>query len=532
MDPARAGYSNGSMEDVSMSKYQRKAGGSLKTRDKKLKSLLKRSDESYKDATKEAADLEILHTESAGFLEAENEMEKTFKVSQKEILDSVDEATRAKRFILKLNQLGPYVSNYSQTGNHLLLGGRKGHVSSFNWKEGTLGCELQLGETVHDVQYLQNENEFFAVAQKKHVYIYDQFGAEVHQLVHHVGATRLEYLPYHYLLVTAGTSGYIKYQDVSTGQLVAELRGKMGPTTALTHNPYNGVVHTGQNNGTVALWAPNMPSPLAKILSSKGPVRSVAVDRGGNYMAVAGQDKSLKIWDIRSFRPLETYYSPTPASSLSISATGLLAVGWGPHIQIWKDTLTRTGPKISAPYMNHLIPGQQVQNVAFCPYEDVLGVGMSNGFESLIIPGSGEANIDALEANPYSYATRTGRRETQVRGLLEKLQPDMITLDPRDIGRVDSRSNSQRLSAAAQEAEEERKAAYEAQQLAARPGVKKNNSALRRLLRKKTQNVMDQRKLKIQQALEREKRARDRLRRDREGIPQEKETGAALRRFM
>lgn len=515
-----------------MQRYQRKAEGSLKTKDKKLKSYLKREDDKYKRATEDASSLEALHTESTGFLEPENEMEKTYKVTQKDILDSVDAASQNKRFTLKLDQLGPYVGSYSQTGNHLLLGGRKGHVASFNWKEGELGCELQLNETVHDVKYLQNDNEFFAVAQKKHTYIYDQFGAEVHQLKHHVGATHLDYLPYHYLLVTAGTSGYLKYQDVSTGQLVAEMRSKLGPTTALTHNPYNAVVHAGHQNGTVTLWAPSMPTPLAQILSSRGPVRSMAVDRSGRYMAVAGQDKTLKIWDIRQFRELESYYSPTPASSLSISASGLLAVGWGPHVQIWKDVLITSGPKQSAPYMNHLLPGQQVNSVQFCPYEDVLGLGSTNGFDSLLVPGSGEANLDALEVNPYSYATRTGRRETQVRSLLEKLQPDMITLDPMDIGRVDRRSAAQRMNAAEQEAEEERAQVEQNLKLKSKPGVKRGNSALRRLLRKKTRNVVDHHKLKIEQAFERENKARDRLKKDRDGVPSEKGPGAALGRFM
>ena len=44
--------------------------------------------------------------------------------------------------------------------------------------------------------------------------------------------------------------------------------------------------------------------------------------------------------------------------------------------------------------------------------------------------------------------------------------------------------------------------------------------------------MVDQRKLNIQQAFERENRARENLRREREGKPQEKEEGAALKRFM
>ena len=80
-----------------MDRYERRANGGLKTRDKKLKSLLKRQEAQQRDAAEQAANLEALHTEKAGFLEPENEMEKTFKVTQKDVLDAVDEATRAKK---------------------------------------------------------------------------------------------------------------------------------------------------------------------------------------------------------------------------------------------------------------------------------------------------------------------------------------------------------------------------------------------------------------------------------------------------
>ena len=126
---------------------------------------------------------------------------------------------------------------------------------------------------------------------------------------------------------------------MSTGQLVSELRTKLGPTQAMKHNPWNAVTCLGHGNGTVSMWAPNMPEPLVKLQVARGPIRDLAIDREGKYMAVAAADKTLKIWDIRKFKEVDNYYSQTPASSLDISDTGLLSVGWGPHVTIWKDIL-------------------------------------------------------------------------------------------------------------------------------------------------------------------------------------------------
>lgn len=123
--------------------------------------------------------------------------------------------------------------------------------------------------------------------------------------------------------------------------------------------------------GTVTLWSPNSSQPHVKMLCHKGPVQSLAVDPSGRYMATAGLDGKLKIWDIRKYEPLQEYYSPRPATSLSISQRGLLGVGWTSHVTVRARERTcmyvyvsvwifivcpiRFGRMHSEPSSNHLI---------------------------------------------------------------------------------------------------------------------------------------------------------------------------------
>lgn len=170
-------------------------------KDKKLRTNLSKLENKYRDATIKAKDAEILLENSSGFLEPETELERTYKVRQDEITEGVSVTTAQKRFELKLEELGPYVGEYTRNGRELLLAGRKGHLATFDWREGKLGCEIQLNETIRDVRWLHN-NQFFAVAQKKYVYIYDHNGVEIHCLRKHMEVTHMEFLPYHFLLGT------------------------------------------------------------------------------------------------------------------------------------------------------------------------------------------------------------------------------------------------------------------------------------------------------------------------------------------
>lgn len=176
------------------------------------------------------------------------------------------------------------------------------------------------------------------------------------------------------------------------------------------------------------------------------------------------------------------------------------------------------------PYMTHTFPGVPVHDIRFCPFDDVLGVGHSAGFTSLVIPGAGEPNFDSLEADPFEGKRR--RREREVNSLLDKIPFDLITLDVDLVGKLDKeavkapdedkigfkavafskRTRMERLQVAGKAVEEDDESSGEEDEDAearkrrkeariekadAKKRARGRNSTLKKMLRKRRRNVVD-----------------------------------------
>ena len=194
------------------------------------------------------------------------------------------------------------------------------------------------------------------------------------------------------------------------------------------------------------MWSPTTKESLVTMQCHASTVTSLAIDPTGKYMVTTGRDNRLKIWDVRTYKELYSYFTPCPASSVDISQRGVVSFACNNTVQMWKDCFVEEQSK---PYMKHQIARQRIEKLRFCPYEDFLGVGHSGGFASVVVPGSGEPNFDSFAANPYQ--TSKQRREAEVQALLDKvrrnliniyikfltrlqIQPDMIQLNPNSVG--------------------------------------------------------------------------------------------------
>ncbi|CAD7926569.1 unnamed protein product [Amoebophrya sp. A120] len=439
--------------------------------DIKLSRKLKRTIrvESKAETELEKRDAVLRQENAGGLMEADPEVfgEKTLKVRQDEILDSVDIGTQAKAIDLAL-PFGDYSVSYTPSGRHMVLAGSKGHVSLLDTQSLSTACELKLKESVRCAQSFHNDN-LFAVSQKKCCFVYDRNGMEIHKMKEHSLVHQMEFLRYHFLLVTGSEFGDIRYHDIATGQGVAHLRTKKGPVKCLRQNKQTAVMHCGQANGVVSLWTPTIKEPCMKILAHKGPVDHLDFYRD-HYMVSSGGDGRWKIFDLR--KPAEPVLSQSyygcPVTSIDVSQTGLLAFGMNKKVQVFDSKIWNSAPEMlttagtnkvqqpmkklnqvqrakraeqqanlpaltatrraAEPYMQQTFPGKFVQCVRFQPFQDVLSVGTSAGLSQLLVPGAGHAFFDSYGANPYE--TKTQKREREVHMLLDKVPHDMIVFNP------------------------------------------------------------------------------------------------------
>ncbi|KAJ2932981.1 hypothetical protein H1R20_g4133, partial [Candolleomyces eurysporus] len=389
-----------------------------------------------------------LAADDAGSIQLTDPLEKTWRISQDAIQSSVGgEAARGRRELTFRPGEGK--------------GGTR--VSSVDWLGGKVNSEVDLlagsnfsgaggngagGECARDVTFLQDQS-FFAVAQKRNVYVYDRDGVEVHRLNNIVDPLRVDFLPWHWLLVATTNTGHLSWTDTTTGTQVAVHRTKLGASHSLTQNLHSAVTYLGHQNGCVTLWTPNLPKPAVQILSHLGPVTSVSVnphDGVGRYLATAGRDGKVKVWDCRNWKGVVREWSVRGAGDVELewSQKGYLGVLSGGSVNVYHPPhiITSHGASSAPPplYLTHPVPHRPLTSLRFEPFSDVLAIGHNKGLTSIIVPGAGEPQFDSYEADPFESSKQ--RREREIKGLLDKIRPDLITLDPSFVGKFDTSSVS------------------------------------------------------------------------------------------
>ena len=191
----------------------------------------------------------------------------------------------------------------------------------------------------------------------------------------------------------------------------------MNQATFLRQNPHNGILLTGNDRGVVKLWAPNTGTALASIFCHGSHVNDCGVTRDGNYLATVGADSKFNVWDLRTYKQVHSYFCPLPAHRLAVSQKGVLSLGCRDQVITWRDWMNE---KQKAPYLKQeTLERRKITDIEYVPYEDSLAVGEIDGFEMMVVPGSGEANVDTFESG--LGLSKKAKSNALVRSLIEKV---------------------------------------------------------------------------------------------------------------
>lgn len=378
---------------------------------KEIKKDIQAFQKAVEDNTKDLKILDILHPELPE--------QQSFTQSQKCIQNNVNLYTKEKAFSISMDK-GPYRCIYSGNGSHLLVTNQNGYASAFNTQSLQLCFETELDDKIYDAKWLHNE-QYFATAQEDCVFVYDRNGSELHAVRDMRNTTLLDFLPYHFLLAGASKNGFLNYLDTSTGEVVSTIFIGDRSSMCIKASPVNGVVHLGTKSGVVTLWAPSQKSYLMKVKCHRSAVSNIEIDRTGNYMITTGFDNKLSVFDLRNtYRPIRTINTKTSIHFTALSERNLLAIGYSNKITILKDVQDK-----ETCVMKYTAPGI-VSSLGFCNHEDILTFGHSNGFTSIVVPGSGDPIYDTSETSPFM--TPKERQALEVKRLLEKIPADMVSL--------------------------------------------------------------------------------------------------------
>ncbi|KAM0680084.1 putative U3 small nucleolar RNA-associated protein 7 [Glugoides intestinalis] len=376
---------------------------------KEIKNTIKEFESAVKSNISQVKTLEVLNPQLPEYDE--------LCYSQNYIQSNVNLYTKEKAFKIKLKD-NLYRCTYTMNGSNMLISDNVGYLAAFNTQTLSTAFEVSLEDNIYDAKWLHNEL-YCATAQEDCVFIYSNNGSELHAVRDMKNTRLLEFLPYHFLLAGTSTNGFLNYLDTSIGTIASSIFIADKSPTVLKTSLKNGVVHVGAKNGQVSLWAPSQKSYLMKVKCHKASISGVEIDRSGIHMITTGSDNKVNVFDIRNtYKPLSTVSTKTNVHFTALSQKNLLAIGYSDKVTILKN--------YKDVYMKHRTSGI-ISSLEFCNNEDILSIGYTGGFSTIVVPGSGDPIYDSNENSPF--ITTKERRNLEVRKLLEKIPADMIGLN-------------------------------------------------------------------------------------------------------
>ncbi len=159
-------------------------------------------------------------------------------------------------------------------------------------------------------------------------------------------------------LASGSNDETVKLWDVDTGQVLQTLQGHESKVHSVVFHPTQKSIKlvSGSDDKTI-LWEVDANTNTSKKLQTLSGYETIALSPNGNILALASNDKTIKLRNISTGEMLET--QPKPENSLKTFAftpDGKIPASGGKNIILWEVS---TGEKLQT------LPESDVRTIAF-----------------------------------------------------------------------------------------------------------------------------------------------------------------------
>jgi WD40 repeat protein/tetratricopeptide (TPR) repeat protein len=216
------------------------------------------------------------------------------------------------------------------------------------------------------------------------------------------------------ILASGSNDETVKLWNVDTGQVLQTLQGHESKVHSVVFHPTKSILVSGSDDKTI-LW--EVDANTSKELQTLPGYETIAFSPDGNILALASNDKTIKLRNISTGKMLETQQKPDKSvKKFAFTPDGKILASGGKNIILWEVS---TGKKLQT------LPESDVRTVAFNhdgrilvsnSINDTIKLwGISTGRVLKTLKGHGKSSVCAVAFSPCGRFLASGNFDKTVK---------------------------------------------------------------------------------------------------------------------